>query len=397
MDAIYLKHQELLKKLTPFFTRPLEDEIEWKEQLIGIKGARGVGKTTFLLQHIKAKFGFDKSALFVSLDDIRFTQKNLVELAEEFLNKGGKYLFLDEIHKYPNWSQELKNIYDSYPELKVVFTGSSILHIHGGNADLSRRAVVYYMKGLSFREYLQIETKQNFEVLSLKELLANHEEIVRSIASKIKPLVYFDDYLRYGYYPYYLQSKKTYHNKLANTINLILEIDLPYLMNVDLKYVYKLKQLLYILATSVPFQPNISNLAGSLEISRQSVLAYLDYLQNAELIYLLKDKGKSYSILAKPNKIYLNNPNLSFALAAENTDKGNLRETFFYNQLKQAHSVESSEKGDFLIDGKFTFEVGGKSKKFKQIKNIKNSYLAIDDIEAGINNKIPLWLFGFLY
>lgn len=397
MEAVYLRHQELLRKLNSFFERPLENEIEWEEQLIGIKGARGVGKTTFLLQYIKAKFGFDKSALYVSMDDIRFTQKNLVELAEEFLNRGGKHLFIDEIHKYPNWSQELKNIYDSYPELKVVFTGSSILHIHGGSADLSRRAVVYYMKGLSFREYLQIETKEKFNKITLNELLANHEEIVREITTRIKPLAYFDDYLRYGYYPYYLQSKKTYHNKLAGTINLILEIDLPYLMNVDLKYVYKLKKLLYILATQVPFAPNITNLAGSLEISRQSVLAYLDYLQNAELIYLLKEKGKSYSVLAKPDKIYLNNSNLLFALAAENTDKGNLRETFFYNQLKQAHTVESSPKGDFLIDGKFTFEVGGKNKKFNQIKTVKNSYLAVDDMESGINNKIPLWLFGFLY
>jgi uncharacterized protein len=394
MEALIETHKQQIENLEIRFRRTLD--IDWNDRLIGLVGARGVGKTTFLLTHISEQLGKLARALYVSLDDLYFAHTSIVQLADEWVKRDGTHLFLDEIHKYPNWSQELKNIYDRYKKLKVVFTGSSVLHIQGGNADLSRRAVIYTMEGLSFREFLNIETDNKFEKITLADILNNHESACREIVNRVKPLAYFDSYLKHGYYPYYLESTVTYHRKLLNTINLMLETDLPYLRNVEIKYIHKLKKLLYILAQAAPFQPNVSQLATDIEVSRNTVMLYLNYLEESKILNLLRSKASSDAMLAKPEKVYLHHPNLLHAIS-KGVNNGNERETFFFNQVNNVCKVEYSHTGDFLVDGKHTFEIGGKAKNKKQIKNIKNSYIAADMLEYGFENKIPLWLFGFLY
>jgi hypothetical protein len=380
------------------FVRSIMDKINWDARLIGIKGSRGVGKTTLLLQYIKLNFENDlQSTLYVSLDNIWFGENKLIDLADGFAKEGGKYLFLDEVHKYPGWSMEIKNIYDDYPELKVVFTGSSLLEILNANADLTRRALIYNMQGLSFREFLALETNITFEELSLKQILNEHEKLVPDIVSKIKPLKYFTDYLKYGYYPFYQELTDVYHIRLEEVINLILETELPRLRNVNIAYTHKLKQLLFIITESAPFTPNISKLSERTGLNRETLLHYLHYLQEAQLIALAWKNTKGISRLQKPNKIYLENTNLMYTLASENPDKGNLRETFFLNQLKYHHRAELSDKTDFLIDGEYLFEIGGKNKTGKQISNLQKAWIVSDNIEYGFENKIPLWLFGFLY
>jgi uncharacterized protein len=395
MELLIEAHNRQIEQLEIRFRRDLS--IDWNDRLIGLTGARGVGKTTFLLTYIKEQLNNSPKALYASMDDFYFSNATLLQLADEWVKRGGTHLFVDEIHKYLNWSQELKNIYDKYKKLKVIFTGSSVLHIQSGNADLSRRAVVYNMEGLSFREYINIETGNSFERISLTELLKNHEAICREIVSKIKPIAYFDNYLKHGYYPYYLESSATYHRKLLNTINLMLEVDLPYLRHVEVKYVHKLKKLLYLLAQSAPFQPNVSQLAGDMEVSRNTVMLYLNYLEESKLLNLLRSKASSDAMLAKPEKVYLHHPNLLHAIGNVAVNKGSERETFFYNQVNNVCKVAYTTSGDFLVEGKYTFEIGGKTKGKKQIKEIKNSYIAADMLEYGFDNKIPLWLFGFLY
>ncbi|MFN4971607.1 MAG: ATP-binding protein [Bacteroidota bacterium] len=395
MDSLIEAHQRQMSQLDIRFRRTLN--IDWNDRLIGVTGARGVGKTTYLLTHIKEQLKNTPHALYASMDDFYFSETGLLQMADEWVKKGGTHLFLDEIHKYENWSQELKNIYDRYKKLKVVFTGSSVLHIQSGNADLSRRAVVYTMEGLSFREYLNIETGMQFEKITMEELVKNHLEICKEIVANVKPLSYFDSYLKHGYYPYYLESTSTYHRKLLNTIHLTLEVDLPYLRHVEVKYIHKLKKLLYVLSQSVPFQPNVSQLAADIEVSRNTVMLYLNYLEESKLLNLLRSKAGSDALLAKPEKVYLHHPNLLHAIGSVALNKGNERETFFYNQVNNACKVHYSPQGDFLVNGKYTFEVGGKSKSKKQIKSVKNSYIAADMLEYGFDTKIPLWLFGFLY
>ncbi|WP_462319190.1 ATP-binding protein [Marinilabilia sp.] len=380
------------------FIRSIMNKINWDARLIGIKGSRGVGKTTLLLQYIKLNFAENlQSILYVSLDNIWFSENKLIDLADNFAKEGGKYLFLDEVHKYPGWSMEIKNIYDDYPELKVVFTGSSLLEILKANGDLSRRALIYNMQGLSFREFLAIETNIKFEELSLEQILNDHESLTPDIVSKIKPLKYYTDYLNYGYYPFYQELPEVFHIRLEEVINLILETELPRLRNVNITYTQKLKQLLFIITESAPFTPNISKLSERTGLNRETMLHYLHYLQEAQLASLAWKNAKGISRLQKPNKIFLENTNLMFTLATEKPDKGNLRETFFFNQLKYNHRVELSDKTDFLIDGAFSFEIGGKNITTKQIAELEKAWIASDDIEYGFRNKIPLWLFGFLY
>jgi len=397
INQLFTKHIKAINGLKTRFRSNFHDKIQWNERLVGIKGARGVGKTTFILQHIHETFGLSRDCLYVSLDDIAFPYKNLVQLAEEFEKSGGKYLFLDEIHKYLNWSQELKNIYDSFTDLHVVFTGSSILDILKGKADLSRRAVVYRMQGLSFREFLQIETEKPFQQFTLDELLQNHEQLALEINQKVKPFQYFDKYLRYGYYPYYLENIENYTFKLSNTISLMIETDLPMLLNVDIQYVGKLKKFLNLLSSTIPFKPNVSNLAAGIGVSWQSVINYLHYLDEAEIIKTIYFEGKDIKSLSKPEMIYLHHPNHFYVFNDEVVNKGSLRESFFVNQLSNKYKVEKAKRGDFVVNEKFYFEIGGKNKTYHQIAGIQNSYIAADDIEYGFNNKIPLWLFGFLY
>ena len=379
------------------FVRSLMNEIEWKARLIGLKGARGVGKTTLLLQHIKLFHPIDGSVLYASVDNIWFSEHKLYDMASEFAKRGGKYLFLDEVHKYPNWSQELKNIYDDLPELKVVFTGSSLLEILNAKSDLSRRAIVYEMQGFSFREYLNRNENLALPILKLEDILTNHLSLSQQILSQVKVLKYFPEYLKNGYYPFYNELPTLYHSRINEVVNLIIEIEIPQLRGVESAYVYKIKQLLYVISESAPFIPNITKLSERIGITRNSLLAYLNALHESRLTFSAQKPGNGMNILQKPDKVYLENPNLMYALADKQTDIGNVRETFFANQLRKSHQVNLSETSDFLIDGKYTFEVGGKDKGKKQIATLEDAYIVADDIEYGMGNKIPLWLFGFLY
>jgi len=398
MEALFEKfHQKLL--FTPVdFVRSAMQEIDWNARLIGIKGARGIGKTTLLLQYIKLHLS-DKmlETLYVSLDSIWFNTHTLVELAADFEKKGGKYLFLDEVHKYERWAQELKNIYDDYPHLKIVFTGSCLLEILNASADLSRRAIVYTMQGFSFREYLSVETGISFERLTLDQILANHVNEAGNIIRKIRPLQHFDLYLKRGYYPFYREQPGLYEIRLGEVINMILEIELPILRAVELAYIRKVKQLLVIIAESVPFIPNVSKLSEKIGINRATLLSYIYYLDEIGLTRNLYKDAQGISRLQKPSKIYLENTNLIYVLARENANAGNVRETFFANQLGFQHQINYTEYGDFLVNNTYNFEIGGKHKTTKQLKAAPEGYIIADGIEFGYNNKIPLWLFGFMY
>ncbi len=379
------------------FVRGLEKEIEWDYPLIGIRGARGVGKTTLLLQHIKLHHKVDGTVLYATADNIWFNAHSIYELASQFAQKGGRYLFLDEVHKYPNWSQELKNIYDDLPELHVAFTGSSLLEILNSRSDLSRRAVVYEMQGFSFREYLNWTQGLNLPIVDVPALLDNHVDVAMSILGEVKALAHFENYLRHGYYPFYKESPSLYYTRLAEVVNMVLEVELPQLREVETAYIPKIKQLLYIIAESVPFTPNVTKLSERIGMSRGALLSYMNALHESRITFSLQKGSQGISRLQKPDKLYLDNTNLSFALIGKEPDKGNLRETFFANQLRYAHQVELSPSSDFIIDGKYTFEVGGQGKGKKQIEGLDDAYIVVDDTEYGYANRIPLWLFGFLY
>ncbi|MDR0750704.1 MAG: AAA family ATPase [Tannerellaceae bacterium] len=356
-----------------------------------------MGKTTLLLQYMKRNFPKDSSALYVSLDNIWFSEHRLIELIDDFVKRGGKYLFADEVHKYPDWSQELKNACDDYPGLQIVFTGSSLLEILNARADLSRRAVVYQMQGLSFREYLNMSLHENFPVYSLPDILENHRDISGKILQSVRPLQYFGPYLKSGYYPFSFEMKDLYYSQIEEVIGLILEIELPLLRGVGISYIPKLKQLLLAIAQSAPFTPNVQKLSEHIGINRATLVAYLHYLQETHLTKHLYRNTAGMGKLQKPDKIFLENTNPAYALAAGKVNTGNLRESFFFNQLAYRHKVAYPEKGDFLIDGKYTFEIGGKGKNNRQIYSLPDAYIADDDIEYGAGNKIPLWMFGFLY
>jgi predicted AAA+ superfamily ATPase len=397
MNTLFEKSYRKTDSVSLDFVRSIMDDIRWDYRLTGICGARGVGKTTLLLQYMKRHLPKDRSALYVSLDNIWFSEHRLTELIDDFVKKGGKYLFADEVHKYPNWSQELKNAFDDYPELQIVFTGSSLLEIRNSRADLSRRAAIYQMQGLSFREYLNISLHEHFPVYSLQNILESHRDISGEILKKIKPLQYFSHYLENGYYPFTFETKDLYYTQLEEIVGLILEVELPLLRGVDISYVPKLKQLLLAIAESAPFTPNVQKLSERIGINRATLVAYLHYLQETHLTKHLYKDTAGISKLQKPDKIFLENTNLAYALATGRVDVGNLRESFFFNQLDYKHRVEYPEKGDFLVDGKYTFETGGKGKNSRQIYSLPDAYIAADDIEYGSDNKIPLWMFGFLY
>ncbi|RUA31072.1 MAG: AAA family ATPase [Bacteroidetes bacterium] len=371
--------------------------IDWSNRFIGIKGGRGVGKTTLVLQYIKMHYPADNTILYVSLDDLYFSENSFYQLADEFYKKGGELLAVDEVHRYPNWAIELKNIYDDMPDLKVIFTGSSLLHLQKAKADLSRRAVMYNMKGLSFREFLNFESGHIFKKYSLEDILENHIQIAIEIKEKIKVLAYFENYLNYGYYPFYKENILSYHSKLQEIILTILEVDIPQFASIQTANIIYLKKLLKIISQSVPFKPNMNVLSSRTGISLNTMKQYIKLLYEADLLRLLYTDKKGINSLNKPEKIYLSNTNLMYNQGDENVNFGNLREVFFYSQLDSFYNVTSSKDSDFLVENKFTFEIGGKNKDTKQIKGLPNSFLVKDDIEIGVNNSIPLWLFGFLY
>ncbi|RDC56078.1 AAA family ATPase [Pedobacter chinensis] len=398
MENIQIKSNLVVQQQSTDIVRPLIKKIDWNDRLIGILGARGTGKTTLMLQRIKLEYGLSSNALYITMDDIYFTVHSLIDFAVEFRQNGGKILFIDEVHKYPDWAKEIKNIYDFYKDLKIVFTGSSIIDISRQNADLSRRAVQYELTGLSYREFLNFRGVINLGAISLADILNNHVEIANSIIGNFKPLQYFNDYLKHGYYPFFIENINTYHLRLEKVVRLIIEEDLQFIAGFNPHHSRKIYQLMYILSTNVPFKPNITNLSEKTGINRNMIIEYLHYLDNARLINSLTAAGKSISTLQKPDKIFLENTNLLFAISPNNTDKGALREAFFMNQLKNVgHSINLPLRGDFFVDDQLTFEIGGKGKSKKQLNGIENSFFAMDDMEAGIDNKIPLWMFGLLY
>jgi predicted AAA+ superfamily ATPase len=336
-------------------------------------------------------------ALYVSCDHLWLSKNSLLLLADGYVKQGGKYLFLDEVHKYPNWAQEIKNMYDDYPELKVVFTGSSMLDILNARADLSRRALSFTMQGLSYREYLMLVHGIDLPVLTLPEILSNHIEISREFLLKFKPLEHFGNYLKNGYYPYFQEVPEMYHLRIQEVVNLILEIELPLLRQVDVSYIRKLKQLLLIISESVPFVPNVSKLSERIGVNRNTFISYLHYLEEAGLTQNLYRDIQGVSRLQKPDKIYLENPNLHYALSFTQPNAGHIRECFFLNQVKFKHQIEFVDAGDFKVNQRTVFELGGPSKNKKQIHTQKDAYIVADNLEIGSENRIPLWLFGFLY
>lgn len=391
MDALrnmFLKEIELVSTK---YVRYLHDKIEWKARLIAILGARGVGKSTLILQHIKLYENLD-TTLYVSADNIYFSANTLLDLAKEFCNMGGKALYIDEIHKYKNWSQEIKNIYDSFPELRIVYTGSSILELEKGGADLSRRKLEYKLSGLSFREYLMISHDVNVKTHSLQEILTHKIEFPYA---DHKPLALFKNYMKEGYYPFF--NDYGYYIRLSSIVNQILENDIKDFAEMTVSTARALKKLMYIIAQSVPFKPNYSRISNDIDVNRKLTSDLMIYLEKAQLINILRDNSFGISSLGKVEKIYLNNTNLSYALVGELTDVGNARETVFLSLLNPIYDMTSSPYSDFIVDKKYTFELGGKNKKHKQIKDVKDSYLVKDNIEYGFANIVPLWTFGLLY
>ena len=377
------------------FKRHLHKDLDMDDRLIGILGSRGVGKTTFILQYLKELDIALEKKLYFSVDHFYALNYSLYEIAEVFSREGGEVLAIDEIHKYPNFATELKSIYDTF-ELKVIFSGSSAIALENAKVDLSRRAVLYRVSGLSFREFLEFETGVFFPSYTLDEILEDHTQIAYAITEKVKPFEYYRHYLEYGYYPFYKQNINLYSQKLSEVLNIVLESDLPMIFKIESTNITKLKKLLAMLCQSKPYELNISKLSQKIEINRGTLYNYLAYLEAGHLTKMIRQKTKGDSVFTKPEKLYLNNTNLSFTYC-ENSEKGTNREIFFTNQLSKNHTINYSKIGDFLVDERYTFEIGGKAKSFKQIKDIENSYVVADDIEVGFGNKIPLYLFGFLY
>ena len=390
MDSLIRTSRLLIDSVNTDFIRYIHDEISWNSRLVAILGSRGVGKTTLLLQHIKLNENID-DVLFVTADDFYFTTHRLFDLALDFSRNGGKKLYIDEIHKYSGWSREIKNIYDTIPDLKIVYTGSSILDLEKGGADLSRRKLEYLMPGLSFREYLNISQKLNLPSYTLDEILAGK---VKFPYPEFKPIMHFKEYLKQGYYPFFNEDE--YLLRLRGILKQIVEVDIPMFANMQITSGNKLKKLLYVIAQSSPFKPNNAKLERDLQLNRNSLPEYFEYLEKAGLINLLREKVSGIKILEKVEKVYLNNPNIAYALSETTPDIGNIRETIFFSLMRVKHMVASSTASDFEIDN-YTFEVGGKNKKHKQIKDIPNSYIVKDDIEYAHLNTIPLWMFGFVY
>lgn len=380
------------------FSRYLYAQIDWNDTLIGIKGPKGTGKSTLLLQHIKEAFrGKDlERVLYVSLDNLWFSTHDIYDVIEYHYTHGGTHIFIDEIHYYKHWQTLLKNISDDYPGLYVVYTGSSMLQMESSEGDLSRRLTMYEMRGLSFREFLEYEGVMALAPVSLSQLLAEHVSIAMEVCAKTKILEHFKKYLEVGYYPFYKAVHHGYYQRLQNVANQVIEVDYPNVDDVTISTIRKTKKLLMLLAERVPQLPKMNELYRELETDRNQGLKMLYALQRGGLLLLLTDNTKSPDNLSRPDKIYISNPTMMYALSPR-VDTGTLCETFFFNQLSQAHEVRYPKAGDFIVDRKHLFEVGGKGKTFDQIKDIPDSYLAVDNTETGHKNRIPLWMFGLLY
>jgi predicted AAA+ superfamily ATPase len=394
LNAIQNRFYNLLNSLNIKYKRYLFYKIDFSEKLIGIIGARGVGKTTLLLQYLKENELPLNKKLYINAEFLEYSNLKLFDIAEEFEKKGGKLLVVDEIHKYPNFEKELKLIYDTL-DLKIIFTGSSAIKLEHSKADLSRRSVIYKMNNLSFREFLELKTGYSFKSFSVENLLNNHLNIAFEITSKIKPFEFFEEYLKDGAYPFYFENKNSYYLKLQESVNATIEFDLPFIFDIKPINTINLKKLVYLICTSEPYELNITKLAQKIDINRNTLYQYLYYLAKGDIFILLDSKTRGDNIFTKPQKVYLKNSNLNYCYCEEQKI-GTIRETFFANQLFE-HKLLYPKTGDFLVDDKYIFEIGGKNKTKTQIKNIENSFLVKDNIEFGNENIIPLYLFGFLY
>ena len=396
IQQLYDNYHRKIAKISLDFKRYLYTKINWNARMIGIKGARGVGKTTLLLQHILDNYKDLDQTLYVSLDDLWFTTHKLMDLVDWADRHGITRLYLDEVHRYREWSETLKNIYDSYPDMSIVYTSSSLLAMDNAKVDLSRRQTLYMLYGMSFREYLAFENSVDISPLSMDELLHDHVRYAMQMMKDIKIAPVFESYLDHGYYPFYREVGDDFHMRLREVLSVVMDTDVPAVENVSFDTVQKIKRLLMIICEHVPFEPNMSELWKQLSTNNELGLRMLYSLDRAQILTLLTAKAKSYKYLYKPGKILLNNTNLMHVLCPV-VEKGNERETFFLSQMIVAHDVKMPQKGDFLVDDQYLFEVGGKGKTFDQIKDLPQSYLAVDDMDVGLTNRIPLWMFGLLY
>jgi hypothetical protein len=392
MESLLFKSNKKVANSIDKIKRLIYDDIHWDERLILLLGYRGVGKTTLMLQRLRE---FCEKGIYFSMDDLYFETNRLVTVVEELYTLGYRAFFIDEVHRYSFWSKDLKQLYDDYEDIHLVATGSSILEVAKGQGDLSRRAIVHQLQGLTFREYLQFEKKLKLSPIDLETILEHHHEISADLSEQFSLKKDFNNYLKNGYFPFYKENKSVYFQKLSETINLVIDIDIAPFEELNYSTVRTMKKLLYVISQSVPFAPNITKLSERLEAPRNTILRLLDLLHQAKIIKLLHAENEKMSYLKKPEKIFLENTNFMYLFAEGKANIGSVRETFFFNQLGQNHRVTASKWGDFMVDEKYTFEVGGSNKNYKQIKGVPNSYLAID-IENGTGNKVPLWLFGML-
>jgi len=405
MQNLYEISNKLINYVKPGFKRSLYAEIDWQQRLIEITGSRGVGKTTLMLQKAKELFDQEpRAVIYISLDDVYFFNNSMIETAEQFQKYGGKYMFIDEVHKYPakhktyDWSAELKNIYDRYPELSITYSGSSVIGLYKGHGDLSRRKASYKLNGMSFREYLEMNNILKVPIITLQDVIDKNPVISADISDKIKILPHFRNYLSTGYYPFYNENPEQYNQRIKNIMNVILEVDIPSITEINYDTTGKIKTMLAVLSTAVPYTPNLTKLSDHLQIGDvRTLYKYFYFLEKAELITLLNSNAKANKLFQKPEKIYLNNTNLINTISPGKNETGTIRETFFLNQVHYLHEINYPKKADFIIDNRYTFEIGGKNKTRKQIRDIEDSYVVQDDIEIGFSNTIPLWLFGFLY
>lgn len=391
MEAFYRTHTYLVEHVQSPVRRNLMDEIDWSHRLIGIKGTRGVGKTTFLLQYAKEFFGTDKSCLYINFNNLYFTEHTLVDFAREFCKNGGKTLLIDQTFKYENWSKELRECHDTFPQLHIVFSGSTVMRLIEDNHDIQDIVSVYNLRGFSFREYLNLKANTSFSTYTLEDIIHNHVQIAEDICAKVQPLNYFQGYLQHGFYPFFLEQRN-FTETLQKTINMMLEVDILLIKQIELKYLSKIRKLLFILMKTAPTVPNVSQLSNEIETSRATIMNYIKYLKDARLLNLLYAEGEEYP--KKPKQIFMHNTNLMHAVRQLEVDKSAERKTFFFNQLHSNHKINMYRYlNDLIIDQQYHFRCENKP----QNRSGSKVYYAVDDIEVGNKNEIPLWLFGFLY
>ncbi len=398
METLFKKHHILISQVSLDIIREMMHQVNWNKQLVAIRGSRGVGKTTLMRQYIKQRYGTHAGeALYCVMDSMYFTNHKLLDLAERFYMMGGQHLFLDEVHKYPTWSKEIKEINDLWPSMRITFSGSSLIQILNADADLSRRVLNYNMAGLSFREYLHFYKGIKLPVHTLIEILENADAVCEEVCAACHPQPLFEAYLRAGYYPFYDGDEVEYYSRIENVVSFIIDQEMTQFCGVDPAYTRKLKAMMMYLADNLPYEVNIAKLSSYLEINKSTVLNYLSSMQRAELLHLLYADNKSVTKMQKPDKILMHNPNLLYALGSQQ-NIGTVRECFVVNQLSKGHTVEyGKSQGDYKVDGRYTFEVGGKDKTFEQIANLPDSFILADNMEFPVGKKLPLWIVGLLY